>query len=71
MTDSRQLLPLVVYAVVITVSLTFTSRGPTTRLVNHVGRTLHGPHAVSERVSEGVDDTSLWNPCPEPLVDGG
>ena len=71
MTDSRQPLPFIVYAVAITISLTYTNRGPTTYLVNHVGSALYGPQAVFKRVSEGVDDTSLWHPWPEPLVDGG
>ena len=62
-TESRQPLPIVVYAVAITVSLTYTSRGPTTYLVNHVGRALYGPQAVFKRVSEGVDDTSLSHRC--------
>ena len=71
MTDSRQPLPLLVYAVAIAIRLTNASRGPAAYLVNHVGRALQGPQAISERVSEGVDDTSLRYPWPEPLVDGG
>ena len=63
--------PLLVYAVAITIRLTDASCGPAAYLVNHVGRTLHGPQAVSERVSEGVDNTSLWHPWPEPFVDSG
>ena len=69
--DGRQPLPLLVYTVTIAICLTDASCSPATYLVNHVGRTLHGPQAVSERVSEGVDDTSLWHPWTKPLVDGG
>ena len=69
MTDSRQPLPLLVDAVTIAIRLTDASRGPAANLVNHVGRALYSPQAVSERVSEGVDDTSLRHPWPEPLVD--
>ena len=68
-TDSRHPLPLLVYGVAVSIRLTDASCSPAAYLVNHVGRALHGPQAVSERVSEGVDDTSLWNPWPEPLVD--
>ena len=70
-TDSRHPLPLLVDAVAIAIRLTDANRGQAAYLVNHVGRTLHGPQAVSERVSEGVDDTSLWHPWTKPLVDGG
>jgi len=41
MTDSRQPLPLLVYAVAIAIRLTNASRGPTAYLVNHAGWALH------------------------------
>ena len=45
--------------------------GPTADGIDDVGRAFDGTEAIPQTVPEGVDDTSLWHPRPEPLVDGG
>ena len=43
----------------IAIRLTDVSRGLAVYLVNYFGRALYGPQAVSERVSERVDDIGV------------
>ena len=66
-----QPLPLLLKAIPLTIGLPHASGTPATYLVYHVGGALDGSEAVSERVSEGVYDTSIGYSGLKPLVDGG
>jgi len=42
--------------------------GPATDGIDNVGRAFDGTEAVTQTVTEGVDDTSIWHPWFQPFV---
>ena len=42
--------------------------GPATDGIDNVGRAFDGTEAVTQTVTEGVDDTFIWHPWFQPFV---